>query len=514
MDRHSRRRFLKQVGCGAVAGILGPSLASDLGIESCRLYGADHALTFGDLEPLVALMQETPLDRFLPRIVEEARRGTSIPKLVSAAALANVRAFGGEDYIGYHSFMALVPALAMAGEEPSRRQLLPVLKVLYRNAKQIQDQSAHDKDAIAPIEEGTAESHPGGEELRRLVRERKLAEAERMLDGMVERGPKDAFCAMQPMIQDDLNVHRVVLVWRAWSMVPLAGPTYAKTLLRQSVRFCVDHEENMVSKGRPAPPIRQALPKLLDQYRLEGKALGRRQLEDNDLDGLARTIHLGSSEEAAEAVASALAEGFEPTAIADAISMASCRLVLADPGRKAEWASPNKPAGSVHGDSVGVHASDSANAWRNIAAVDDPKVTITSLIAGAYHTGGSQREPERMPYPMQEDLTSAQDVAPGRLLDAIDSAIRNRDQRVSSAIARSYVDRGLPVEPLFAVLRRFAISEDGALHAEKYFNTVREEYSALRPAFRGDQIVALARVTASEFGYAAPGMEEAEHLLG
>ena len=29
---------------------------------------------------------------------------------------------------------------------------------------------------------------------------------------------------------------------------------------------------------------------------------------------------------------------------------------------------PGKPVGSCHGDSVGVHASDSMNAWRNIAA--------------------------------------------------------------------------------------------------------------------------------------------------
>ena len=63
-------------------------------------------------------------------------------------------------------------------------------------------------------------------------------------------------------------------------------------------------------------------------------------------------------------------------------------LVLGDPGRPKEWASPNKPEGSVHGDSVGVHASDAANAWRHIARVTSARNTFASLIAAAYHTAG------------------------------------------------------------------------------------------------------------------------------
>ena len=44
--------------------------------------------------------------------------------------------------------------------------------------------------------------------------------------------------------------------------------------------------------------------------------------------------------------------------------------------------------------------------------------------------------------------------------------------------------------------------EPGALHAEKFYRTSSEEFTLLRPAFRWRQIIALARVTASEFGYA------------
>ena len=74
----------------------------------------------------------------------------------------------------------------------------------------------------------------------------------------------------------------------------------------------------------------------------------------------------------------------------------------------------------------------------------------------------------------------------------------------------------------FDLLLKYAISEDGRLHAEKYFRTVQEEFGLMHPAFRWRQITALARVTASQFGYnredkhgyRAPGYEEACRLLG
>ena len=51
---------------------------------------------------------------------------------------------------------------------------------------------------------------------------------------------------------------------------------------------------------------------------------------------------------------------------------------------------------------------------------------------------------------------------------------------------------------MFDLLLKYAVSEDGALHAEKYYRTAREEFAATRPAFRWRQLVALARVTASD----------------
>ena len=70
-----------------------------------------------------------------------------------------------------------------------------------------------------------------------------------------------------------------------------------------------------------------------------------------------------------------------------------------------------------------------------------------------------------------------------------------------------------PPRPVFELLLKYAVSEDGALHAEKYYRTVTEEFAATRPAFRWRQLVGLASVTASEYGFPVPGYSEACRLL-
>src|SRR5206468_5169735 len=101
-------------------------------------------------------------------------------------------------------------------------------------------------------------------------------------------------------------------------------------------------------------------------------------------DQLSQTIFKSNPEQAAEAAAAALAEGFSPASIGEAISLAANQLILRDLGRKPREESTGKPPGSVHGDSIGVHACDSACAWRNLARVSNARNTFACLILGAY----------------------------------------------------------------------------------------------------------------------------------
>ena len=133
MNNHSRREFLVDVGRGMMVASVGAALASELGATPVFAGESIKALSFGPMEPLAALMQETSVDRLQPILVEKLRSGTPLRTLVMAGALANARTFGGQDYDGYHTLMALMPAYEMSKLLPEDRRALPVLKVLYRN---------------------------------------------------------------------------------------------------------------------------------------------------------------------------------------------------------------------------------------------------------------------------------------------------------------------------------------------------------------------------------------------
>jgi hypothetical protein len=341
-----------------------------------------------------------------------------------------------------------------------------------------------------------------------------LQSAETLFAGIGKGSAEDAFNQLLYVVEDGTEVHRVVMAYRAWDLLDLVGKERAHTVLRQSVHYCVKSEQ------RPEyfMESRALLPKLLDQYHLANMKPGTRMPDDAWVDKMSQTLFKSTPEQAADAAAAALADGIAPDAIGEAICLAANQLVLRDNGRPQNQTSPGKPVGSVHGDGIGVHASDSANAWRNIARVSNARNTFACLILGAYQVardranrGGDFLNWE--PYPRAEARARVKAKDQATLLKQIEEAIRAKEQALACALVNGYGELGYPERPVFDLLLRYAVSEDGALHAEKYYRTVSMEFAAARPAFRWRQLIGLARVTASEYGTPAPGYAEACQLL-
>jgi hypothetical protein len=512
----SRREFLADVGRGALVAGLGAGLAAEIG-GPIAWAAEPSRLTFGDLEPLVALLQETRPDRIVPVVVEKIKGGLALDRLTAAAALANARTFGGEDYVGFHTLMALSPAYRMSREMPDDRRALPLLKVLYRNANRITEFGGPAKEVLKPVEpEEPCNPQAAGPLVRRQVRGGNIDTAEAFLAYSARSSADDALNTLLPTLHDGAEVHRVVLVSRAWDLLGLVGRERAHTMLRQSLHYCAKGEKHGATYFAD---LRALLPKVMSQYRLTQKKPGRYRPDDAWIDWLARTVFSGTPEQAAEAAAAALSEGIDPDAVGEAISLATNQLVLRDEGRPEKWASPGKPAGSVHGDSIGVHACDSVNAWRLLARAAEPANAFACLVLGAWQTAkdrGARGEEflKWQPYPRPAAREKfAKSENPEQLLRDAEGAIRGNDQAAAAAAVDRIGEVGGSAAPVFDLLRKYAVSEDGALHAEKFYGTTCEEFAAARPAFRWRYLTALARVTASAFGRPAPGMDEACKLL-
>ena len=514
MNPSNRRAFLSDVGRGMLAAGLGASLAADLGFSTAFAEQGNDSIPLGEYAGLVALMRNTPAEKLQPLLAGMVLHGeTDLKTLIGAGALANAVTFGGCDYVGFHTAMAMLPALEMTRLLPSERRPLPVLKVLYRNSQQIQSVGGASKTTLQALHDAdhAAEGGDLGIQIRDACRRTDVGLGEKLL-ATVGDSPLDAFNALQPAVQDDLNVHRFVFAHRTYGLVGLLGKEYSYSLLRQCVRLCIDHEREHIRGKHPESPIRATVPKLLDQYKLVGKKLGNRDPGDEAVDRLSQTIYNKPQADAAEAVAAALAEGIDPEVVGEAISLASNQYVLRQPSDK--W--------RTHGDSAGVHSSDATNAWRNMCRTAETRHAVTGLIVAAFHAG-VQSSPFLTPtYPTDEHRALVKIQEATGLLAETEDAIRNNDQGRAAAAVQIYGERSFAVEPVFDLLLKYAISEDGRLHGEKYYHTVREEYRTTREAFRWRQVVALARVVASSYGYnrddkhgfRAAGYEEACTLLG
>lgn len=511
----TRRAFLSDVGKGMLLATVGPAVAADLGLANANVSGPD-ALSFGPLEDLVCKLQETPINKLNALLIQQIHSGLSLKTLTAAAALANARTFGGEDYVGFHTMMALGPAYRMSLEIPQELAPLPVMKVMYRNTNRIQEHGGRKDEVLHPVEPDTSAASLSGEALRAAVRAKNANQAEQIFAGIINRGDAEAFNALLTEVQDNTEVHRVVLPYRAWDMLDLIGHEQAHTLLRQSVRYCVKAEGWTRNAIWDRP--RQVLPEMMTRFRLMDKMPGIKTADDAFVEKLSQTIFSSTPEQAAQAAASALAEGFAPDVIGEAISLAANQLILRDHGRTPQEEVAGKPIGSVHGDSIGVHACDSANAWRNMARIANTRNCFACLILGAYQAawdrvnrGGNFLEWQPLPLKYHIDGITSQD--PAALLREAEEAIRGNLQARAAAIVARYGQLGHAPRPVFDLMLKYAVSEDGSLHAEKYYRTVSEEFAATRLAFRWRQLIALARVTASEYGRPAAGMAEARAMI-
>src|SRR5439155_21192690 len=124
-----------------------------------------------------------------------------------------------------------------------------------------------------------SDNRPCGELLRDAVRRKDVNEAEQTFAAFAKLSPDDALNHLLHTVQENTEVHRVVLPYRAWDLLDLIGRDQAHTLLRQSVRYCVRAEGGHRSPSWDEPPT--LLPNTLEQHNLRGPARATRSPADH-----------------------------------------------------------------------------------------------------------------------------------------------------------------------------------------------------------------------------------------
>ena len=441
-----------------------------------------------------SFLQETPPDKLLPKVVEKLKNGTDLKTFTAAAALANARAFGGEDYVGFHTLMALAPAYKMASEETQRRAQAarghegagPQQHAAPGNGRQ-EGRSAEAGQAG----QARGRTSPRGEQLRDAARKADMAAAEATFAAICENGkPDDALNALLVEVDDATEVHRVVLVSRAWDLINFVGAERAHTMLRQSVHYCVKIEQN-ANQAKYNQPMRETA----------AEAARPAQACRHEARHASRPTTRGSRSSANRvfaATADARRRGSSPRRW----PKGSARKRSA---RRSRWPRTNSSSAIRVGRSSGPRrtsrsaaftatrsastARDTIHAWRNLARAGDRRTQVTSLILAGYQVARDRSQYRSddgdmlkwEPYPRAD----ASGEGEGRRGRCAHEGTRTRPfatrtrPRTAALTARIGAEKPDAAKDVFALLRGFAISEDGALHAEKYYATTSDEFAAL-----------------------------------
>ena len=109
----------------------------------------------------------------------------------------------------------------------------------------------------------------------------------------------------------------------------------------------------------------------------------------------------------------------------------------------------------MHGAGVGVHASDAANAWRNIARVTNHRNRAYSLIVGAWHAAGQAGRVAATPFAFDVDAIASRKLTSEALLEELNGAVQSKDQAKAMAVVKSWEMAGHSAKPIFDCLRRY-----------------------------------------------------------
>ena len=336
MNGHSRRRFLADVGRGMLVASVGTSLANDLGSRRLGALSrqAPPRLDFGKLEPLVALMQETPPDKLHADPRRKARRG-------HRASHARRRRGAGQRPHLWRRGLCRLPLVHGPGPGLSDgASELPTEQARCQCSRC----SIATRTAFRPLAAGqmkccTRSRPPSCRPIRAMML---LQQATRQADLKLA---EQTFAALARGPIGEAFNHLAVLHRRrgrcASCRALVAGLVDARF---DRPGICPDaaaaigpllreFRAGMKKHNGTAPAVRTVLRSCSINTSWCNRPLATAARKTAGSTTMGRLIASASREQAADAVAAALAEGIAAEDVGAAISLAANELVLRDPGR-------------------------------------------------------------------------------------------------------------------------------------------------------------------------------------
>ena len=442
-----------------------------------RLPAADDvtkrgAAVAGDAEPLVRLIEDTPRDKVIEKVVGKIHDGTTYNELLSALMLAGVRGIQPRPVgFKFHAVLVVNSAHLASLAAEDRDRWLPLLWAVdnYKSAQE-RNKTEGDWRMSAVAEDKVPAAHQA---------KKRFAEA---MDAWDEAGADAAVVALGRSegaagvyeqlwtygARDFRDIgHKAIYVANSWRTLQTIGWRHHEPILRSLAYALLDRgrDSNPAKADHAADrPGRANLPraaKLKDRL-IDGKK------DDRVSTDVLQALRTAKADDASKQVEELLTKGIHPASIWDGLFLTAGELLMRQPGI------------------VGLHT-----------------LTTTNALHFGYETSAEPATRAFLLLQAAAFLTLFRDALPGRgkvgdvKLDALEKADLTKDP-IAEILADISKDRKAAAQktlallqsdpaqakPLMHAARRLVFAKGTDSHDYKFSSAVLEDYYALTPTLR------------------------------
>ena len=473
-----RRRFLQAASSGALFGL------GDFGFmrHVPRVSAAELRLAPGvvqlnaEIEPLVRLIEETPREDLIERIVQRIRGGASYREVLAALFLAGVRNVEPRPSVGFkfHSVLVVNSAHLASMASPDSERWLPILWALdYFKSAQARD-VREGNWTMAPVDESRV---PSASEARRVFTDAMqrwdVEAADVAVAGLARTaGSQELFETFAGFGARDFRSigHKAIFVASAWRTLQCIGWQHSEPVLRSLAYALLNSEgqSNPAESDHPADRPWRENQSRVAEFRgdwLDGRA------DDGATAEMMETLRSATPDEACRHAIELINGGLAPQSVWDALLDGSGELMMRKPGI------------------VALHAVTTTNAVRYaFESVGDPRTRQLLLLQNvAFVPMFRQAAIGRSGSLADLALDALEPLAPdseGHEAVAEVFSDASNDRMAASRKALALLDSGTPAEEIIGAARRLVFAKGNDAHDYKFSSAVLEDFYHVSPKWR------------------------------
>jgi hypothetical protein len=340
LDPLNRRRFVtRSLQAGAVAALGDFSFLHGLPAPAADNTNAARRLAplSSEIEPLVRVIEDTPRDKLMERIVAEVHKGTSYEQLLSAVFLAGVRGIQPRPVgFKFHAVLVINSAHLASLRAPDKERWLPLFWAID-NFKASQARNEAEGDwRMAPIEESKLPPpHRAKQRFIEAMDDWDEEGADRAITTLARTASAEQVYELfwRYGCRDFRDIcHKAIYAANSWRTLQAIGWRHGEPVVRSLAYAMLDRgrDDNPAEHDYAADrPFRENQKRIADIGPLWKQ---RRRVSAEAAADLLETLRTASPSDGSAKVVELLKKGIHPASIWDGLFLMAGELIMRQPG--------------------------------------------------------------------------------------------------------------------------------------------------------------------------------------